>query len=253
MSKRVVYGLKPVHELVRANPRGVNVVYVATGSSRDAARELWDLCRDRGVTFEERDRAELDVLAGPEARHQGVVAIAGEFVHAELEDVLDDVEERGETPLIVVLDSVQDPHNLGAVIRSSHVLGAHAVVIAKDRAAPVTPAAVKASAGATEHIPVARVTNIARTLELLKERGIWAVGTVAAPGPAPWKVDLRGPTALVLGAEGKGLRPLVQKGCDTLVQVPMVGRVSSLNVSVTAGIMLYEVLRQRQGTGTAGN
>lgn len=242
MSKRIVYGVNPVRELVAARPNAVNVVYVAVGETGPALRQLRDLCANRRVTIEERDRQELDALAGPDARHQGVLAITGEFDYVELEDLIDEIEGAA---LIVVLDGVQDPHNLGAIVRSAHGLGAHGVVIPKDRAAPVTPVAVKASAGATEHLPIARVTNVARALDMLKEAGVWTVAAVSGEAPAPWDVDLTGPIALVLGAEGKGLRPLVERSCDLKVRIPMQGRVASLNVSVAAGALLYEAARQR--------
>jgi len=239
---RVVYGQNPVRELLASRGRGVNVVYVAAGDTGPHLRDLRQLCVQRQITVEEREREELDALAGENARHQGVVAIAGEFQFAELEDVLDSVPSPA---LLVVLDSIQDPQNFGAIVRSAHVLGAHAVVVAKDRSAPVTPATVKASAGATEHIPIARVTNLVRALEQMKGAGIWSVAAVSRPAPAPWAVDLRVPVALVVGAEGRGLRPLVERTCDLAVQIPMSGRVASLNVSVATGILLYEASRQR--------
>jgi 23S rRNA (guanosine2251-2'-O)-methyltransferase len=196
--------------------------------------------------LEERERAELDALCGePSARHQGVVAVAGELEYLEIEDVLDAIVDK--PALLVVLDSVQDPHNLGAIIRSASVFGADAVIIPRDRAVSVTPVVVKASAGATEHMPIAKVTNLARTLEQLKEAGVWTVAAVAGDAQEPWKIDLTGSIALVLGAEGKGLRPLVAKGCDFRAQIPMSGQVASLNVSVAAGALLYEAVRQRAG------
>ena len=242
----IVYGQNPVRELLKARAKAVSVVYLAAGDTGPALRELYEMCRGRGVDVEERERPELDALAGREARHQGVVAIAGEHAYVELEDLLDDIQDQA-PPLLVVLDGVQDPRNLGAIARAAHALGAHGLVIAKDRAAPVTAAAVKASAGATEHLPIARVTNLARALETLKARGVWTVGAVLRDAPDPAALDLRGPIALVLGSEGHGLRPLVERGCDHVVRVPMVGRIASLNVSVAAGILLYEAGRQRRG------
>lgn len=244
----IVYGQNPVHELVKARAREVSVVYVAAGDTGPALKEVVGFCKGRGVEVEERDRAELDALAGRDARHQGVVALVqqgGEHAYADLDQLLDDLEERKAVPLLVVLDGVQDPRNLGAIVRSAHVLGAHGLVIAKDRASPVTPVTVKASAGATEHLPICRVTNLVRALETLKERGVWATGAVVGDAPPPSKLDLRGPTALVLGSEGKGLRPLVERNCDHRVQIRMEGKVASLNVSVAAGILLYEASRQR--------
>ena len=245
MSKRIVYGMNPVKELVTARANDVSVVYVAVGGGAQM-KPLIEACKNRRVAVEERDKKELDALAGAGAKHQGVVAIAGAYHYPDLDHVLDEVDERRETALVVVLDSVQDPHNLGAIVRSAHVMGAHAVVIAKDRAAPVTPAAVKASAGATEHIPIVQVVNIARALDDLKERGVWTVGAVMGEDATPpGDLDLKGPIALVLGAEGKGLRPLVAKTCDMRAKIPMSGQVASLNVSAAAAILLYEAARQR--------
>jgi 23S rRNA (guanosine2251-2'-O)-methyltransferase len=243
---RLVFGANPVRELVKARAATISVVYLAAGDTGAALKEILLLCKERQVAFEERDRSALDALAGGEARHQGVVAIAGELEYADLDQLLDDLEEAKVTPLLVVLDGVQDPRNLGAIVRSAHALGAHGVVVAKDRAAPVTPVAVKASAGATELTPICRVTNLVRALETVKERGLWTVGAVIGDAPAPASVDLRGPIALVLGAEAKGLRPLVLRTCDHRVEIPMVGKVASLNVSVAAGILLYEAARQRR-------
>jgi len=250
--KRIVYGANPVRELVQSRPKDVNVVYLAAGDTGAALKDLFGLCRGRGIDVEERERSQLDALAGEGARHQGVVAITGEFAYADLDELLDELEARKVVPLLVVLDGVQDPRNLGAIVRSAHALGAHGVVVGKDRAAPVTPAAVKASAGASEHLPVARVVNVARALETLKERGVWTVGAVVREAPEPSAVDLTGPIALVLGAEARGLRPLVERGCDHKVQIPMVGRVASLNVSVAAGILLYEAVRQRRARAIIG-
>jgi 23S rRNA (guanosine2251-2'-O)-methyltransferase len=246
VSGRLVWGQNPVRELVAARGKVITVVYLAEGDTGPALKQLRDQCRARGVSVEDRTRGELDALCGAEARHQGAVAVAGEFVYAELEDVLDGLAGRARPPLLMVLDGVQDPHNFGAIARSSLVFGADAVVVPKDRAAPVTPVVVKASAGATEHLPIARVTNLSRALEQMKEAGLWSVAAVSATdAPPPWKVDLRGPIALVMGTEGKGLRPLVERTCDLRARIPMLGQVASLNVSVAAGILLAETLRQR--------
>jgi 23S rRNA (guanosine2251-2'-O)-methyltransferase len=245
---RLVYGQNPVRELIAARPQAVSVVYVTAGDAGPALKQLRDLCGKQKVSVEDRERAELDALAGADARHQGVIAVTGEYEYAELDDVLDAVAAAGRAPLVVVLDGVTDPHNLGAVVRSAHVFGADAVVVAKDRAVGVTPVVVKASAGATEHLPICRVTNIAQTIEKLKERNIWSVAAVAGGGAqAPWQIDFAGAVALVMGAEGKGLRPLVEKTCDLRCEIPMSGKVASLNVSVATGALLYEAARQRAG------
>ncbi len=245
MSKRIVYGQNPVRELVSARANQVQVVYLAGGDRGPALKTIRDLCAQRRVSVEERDNEELDALAGSDARHQGVIAITGELPIVDLEQILEDLEDYPRAPLLVVVDSVQDPQNFGAIVRSAHVLGAHAVITAKDRAAPITAATVKASAGATEHVPIARVTNLVRALEQMKESGIWTVGAVSDDGVDPATVDLTSGIALVVGAEGKGLRPLVARSCDHRVKIPMLGKVASLNVSVATGILLYEVARQR--------
>jgi len=205
-----------------------------------------DAARAVEVAVETRARAVVDEMAGG-GNHQGVCAVVGEYPYVDPEDLLEVARARGEAPLVVVLDGVQDPQNLGALVRSAHVLGAHGVIIPQDRAAPVTPAVVRASAGATEHVKIARVVNLARALDGLKEAGLWIAGGVADDGSAPWEVDLTGPTALVVGAEGKGVRPLVLRQCDFLVRIPMLGRVASLNVSVAGAVLLYEAVRQRLG------
>ncbi len=242
MAKRVVYGVGPVGELIRSRGKSVHVVYVADLKS-DIARDA----KNRGVDVALRDKRELADLAGAGARHQGVVAIAGELDYVEVDDIVDAAEARGEPPLIVALDGVQDPHNLGAIVRSAYVLGAHGVIVPRDRAAQVTPVVTKASAGATEHLPIAQATNLVRALETLKQRGVWIAGIAAEEGAqAAWDFDATGPMCLVLGSEGKGIRRLVARTCDYHVQIPMPrAGVGSLNVSVAAGAILYEVLRQR--------
>jgi 23S rRNA (guanosine2251-2'-O)-methyltransferase len=247
---RVVYGVHPVEELLRA-ARDVVVVYLANEGWRTrpaALRGIAEAAARRKITVEERSREELETLAGS-GGHQGVVAIAGELAYAEPDALVDAALDRGEPALLLVLDSVQDPQNLGALVRSAHVLGAHGVLIPKDRAARVTGAAVKASAGATEHLPIALCTNLVRTLEAWKARGVWIVGALADGGRdarAPWEIDLAQPVALVVGAEGTGIRPLVARACDLHVRIPMAGRVASLNVSAAGAVLLYEAARQRR-------
>jgi 23S rRNA (guanosine2251-2'-O)-methyltransferase len=188
-------------------------------------------------------RAELDQMAGNNA-HQGVVAVTSAKQYNDLEDVIE--VKRGQYSLIVVLDGVEDPHNLGAVIRTADAAGADAVIIPERRAASVTAIVAKASAGASEHLPMAKVTNIARTLEELKAKNIWTVG-LDERGPQGYdSLDYNMDCAIVLGAEGKGIHQLVARKCDFLVSIPMLGKVPSLNVSVAAGIMLYEIVRQRR-------
>jgi 23S rRNA (guanosine2251-2'-O)-methyltransferase len=249
---RLVYGLRPVLELLRARRRDVNLLLVAEKETAGGpVRDVLDAARAADVAVELQRKPALDDLTGG-GTHQGVVAIVGEYPYADPADLLGEAERRAERPFLVVLDGVQDPQNLGALVRSAHVFGAHGVVIPQDRAAPVTPAAVKASAGATEHTQVARVVNIARTLDELRERGLWVVGGVAEGGRPPWEVDLTEPVAVVVGGEGKGIRPLVLRSCDFLVRIPMAGRVAALNASAAGAVLLYETVRQRAQVAASG-
>jgi 23S rRNA (guanosine2251-2'-O)-methyltransferase len=240
---RLIYGLRPVEEALRAGR--ARMIFIVEGEG-PATQAVATAARQANVPVAPHTRRSLDQLVGG-ALHQGVVAVTGEYPYAELGQVIEAAQASGAPPLILVLDSVQDPQNLGALCRSAHVLGAHGVVIPRDRAVGVTPTVVKASAGATEHTRVALVTNVARALDELREAGIWIAGAVADSGVLPWKADLRVPMALVLGSEGKGIRPLVLRGCDVLVRIPMVGRVASLNVAAAGSILLYEAARQREG------
>jgi 23S rRNA (guanosine2251-2'-O)-methyltransferase len=246
MAGRVIYGIGPVRELLARKPRDIVVLYVReTRGKRDAVDDLDRDARGRGVAVEPRSRVELDVLAG-DRHHQGVVAVAGEYPYVAIEDIVASV--GAEPAFLVALDSVQDPHNLGAIVRSAYMLGAKGVIVPRDRAASVTPVVTKASAGATEHIAIAQVTNLVRALEILKEAGVWLAAVAAGPGARPIdELDASIPLCLVLGAEGTGIRKLVARTCDFHVEIPMAGvGVGSLNVSVAAGIALYEISRQRR-------
>jgi 23S rRNA (guanosine2251-2'-O)-methyltransferase len=239
---RIVYGVHPVREALKSGR--VQTLFVLEGDSGPALREINDAAQKANVQPISRARTALDALATG-GTHQGVVAITGEYPYAQLDEILDSAKREGRPPLVLVLDSVQDPQNFGALVRTAHVVGFHGIVIPKDRAVGVTAVVVKASAGATEHMRIALVVNVARALEELKKAGVWVVGAVAAGGDAPWKTDLTGPTALVLGAEGKGIRPLVLRGCDLLVRIPMTGKVASLNVGAAGAMLMYEAARQR--------
>ncbi|HEY1585104.1 MAG TPA: 23S rRNA (guanosine(2251)-2'-O)-methyltransferase RlmB [Polyangia bacterium] len=240
---RVVYGVHPVREALRSGK--VQALFVAEGESGPALKEIFDAARSANVQAVTHLRTQLDALAHGGV-HQGAVAVVGEYNYAQLDELIQVAERAGRPPFILVLDSVQDPQNLGALIRTAHVAGVHGVVIPKDRAVGVTPTVVKTSAGATEHMKIATVVNIARALEELKAANVWIAGAVAAGGSkAPWEIDFTVPIAVVLGAEGKGIRPLVLRGCDLLVKIPMFGKVASLNVGAAGAMLLYEVVRQR--------
>jgi 23S rRNA (guanosine2251-2'-O)-methyltransferase len=240
---RIVYGVRPVEEALRA--KRVQALFVQEGSDEDARgalRPVLDAAKLANMQPVARAKAALDVLA-KNGVHQGVVAITGEYPYASLDQILS--AERKQPPLVLVLDGLQDPQNFGALVRTAHVVGVDGIIIPRDRQVAVTAAVVKASAGATEHAKIALVTNVARTLEELKEAGLWICGAVAQEGDPPWKIDMKVPLALVLGAEGKGIRPLVLRGCDLLVRIPMTGKVASLNVGAAGAMLLYEAARQR--------
>jgi len=250
VSERIVFGVRPVEELCRARPREVVVIYIADGYRSPEIDHLLETARDRAVTVEFRPRQMVAELAGA-AVHQGVVALAGEYPYAELAAILATAapvasEATAEPLLLLLLDNITDPHNLGALVRSAEVLGAHGVVVPDRGAAPVTPAAVKASAGATERMRIARVGNLLKTIDSLRERGVRVLGADSTGGQALAEVDLSVPVALVVGAEGKGMREAVARRCDALFHIPQRGAVASLNVSVAGAISLYEASRQRQ-------
>jgi 23S rRNA (guanosine2251-2'-O)-methyltransferase len=244
---RFVFGVNPVLEVLRARPDQIETLFVAEGQlPRGPAAELLSLARSNGVRVRQVPRERLTAMADGGV-HQGVVAQVRSFAYADLADLLDRARASGRSPLVVALDGVQDPHNLGAIIRSAHALGAHGVIIPKDRAAQVTGAVAKASAGAVEHCAVARVTNLSRALEELKEDGLWVAAADPEGTQALYDAQLDGPLALVIGGEGPGVRRGVLEHCDLRLRIPMAGQVSSLNASVSAGILLYEVARQRSG------
>lgn len=238
---RIVYGVHPVREALKTGR--VHALFVAEGDTGPALREIHDAAAKANVQPIPRARQALDALAA--GAHQGAVAITGEYPYVQVDEILNLAKREGHPPLVLVLDSVQDPQNFGAIVRTAHVVGFHGIVIPKDRAVGVTAVVVKTSAGATEHMKIAQVVNVARALEELKAAGLWVVGAVAAGGEPPWQTDLSGPTALVLGAEGKGIRPLVLRGCDLLVRIPMTGKVASLNVGAAGAMLMYEAARQR--------
>ena len=238
-----IYGINAVAEALKARGRAFSWVGVAKERSDIRLKRVIDDCRKVGIPVKFLPRTELDEMAGTGA-HQGVVAVTSSKQYSDLDDVVG--AKRGEKALIVVLDGVEDPHNLGAILRTADAAGADGVVIPERRAAGVTGTVTKVSAGASEHLPIARVTNIARSLEDLKDHNIWTVGLDERGSQTYDSLDYKMDCAIVLGAEGKGLHDLVAKKCDFLVSIPMLGKVPSLNVSVAAGVVLYEVVRQRR-------
>jgi 23S rRNA (guanosine2251-2'-O)-methyltransferase len=230
-------GVHPVLEALRAR-RPLSRVVIAKGAASHRLQEIIDLCRQLSVPLRFENRETLDRLSGG-ATHQGVVALGAAHQYRGLEELLEGAR------LLVALDGVEDPHNLGAIIRTAHAAGADGVVVPERRAAPLTETVAKAAAGALEHLPVARVGNLNRALETLKSRGFWIYGLDERGAEAYDTVDYTVPTAFVLGAEGHGLHEQVRKRCDFVIRIPLAGEISSLNVSVAAGIVLFEWKRQR--------
>jgi len=243
MSEGRVYGRRPVLELLKAEGRRTDEVAVLAGGHGPLA-EVVALARRAGVKVSFRTRDQLTAMAGsPE--HQGVVARVAAAEYVDLDALLEIPASRGEPALLMALDQVQDPRNLGALLRTADALGVHGVIVPKHHQVGLTDAAARTAVGALEHVRVARATNLVTALEMLKESDIWIYGSVVAGGQPPWSVDLRRPLCLVLGGEGPGLRPLVARTCDVLLTIPMKGRVGSLNVSGAGAALCYEVSRQR--------
>jgi len=241
--RRMIYGLHAVTAALKRRPENVVELFVDAGRQDPRARKVADAAKAAGVRMHSADSARLDGLAKG-SRHQGVVAFVEETTPvSSIEEVLEDATE---PPLLLILDGVQDPHNLGACLRVADGMGVHAVLAPKDRAVGLNQTVHKVASGAAESVPFITVTNLARTLRDLKDKGIWVTGTAEAGPVSLYEAKLEGPLALVLGAEGEGLRRLTQETCDQLISIPMLGQVESLNVSVAAGICLYEARRQRR-------
>mgnify|MGYP005844318695 CR=1 FL=1 len=245
-----IFGINPVIEALRSGRRIERLLLVRERRTDRHAAEIIRLAEGRNIKVSFVSRGELDRTAGGVV-HQGVAAFASSRGYASLDDILARPSEKNEPGLFLVLDGVEDPRNLGAIIRTAEAAGVHGVVIPERRSAGLSEAAVKAAAGAVEYLPVARVVNISRALEEFKKAGVWVVGAEAGAGRVFWDADFSVPSAIVVGGEGKGTRRLVLEKCDYIVSLPLMGKISSLNVSVAAGVLLYEALRQR-GVGRSG-
>ena len=243
-----VYGRQAVRETLRARRRRATRLLLAEGARETGiVAEIVALSRQAGCALQRVERRELDRLG---VKHQGVVLEASPYPYVDLAAILALAEQRGEPPLLLVLDHLEDPRNVGALLRTAEAAGVHGAVLPKRRSAAITPAASDASAGAVEHLLVARVTNLARTLTELKQAGLWVAGLESLPEALPYEaVDLSGPLALVVGSEGRGLSRLVRERCDWLLKLPLRGRVGSLNAAVAGSIVLYWVVRCRTGCG----
>jgi 23S rRNA (guanosine2251-2'-O)-methyltransferase len=240
--KCLIYGLHAVAAALKQRPAAVHDVFIDSARQDPRIRRIVDVARSAGVRLQDADGTRLDGLAGG-GRHQGVAAFVEKPAQAtSVEEVLENL---NGPPLLLILDGVQDPHNLGACLRVADATGVHAVIVPKDRAVGLNPTVHKVASGAAESVPLITVTNLARSIKELKDKGIWIAGAADSAAQSLFDTKLTGPLAMVLGAEGEGMRRLTRENCDMLVSIPMLGQVESLNVSVAAGVCLYEAVRQR--------
>lgn len=236
-------GRNSVLEALKAG-RTINKLFVIKGEREGSIRQIVAMARQKGIIVTEVEKSALDSMSTSRS-HQGVIAFVAVKEYVEVDDILQAARERGQPPFIIILDEIADPHNFGAILRTANAVGAHGIIIPKRRAIGLTSAVSKASAGAVEYVPVSRVTNIAQTIEYLKKNNVWVVGTDATGDKAFYESDLKGPMALVVGSEGEGIGKLIREKCDFIVNIPMQGEISSLNASVAAAIVMYEILKQR--------
>lgn len=242
VSGEMIAGKNPVLEALRAG-REINKLWIAEGVKKTGVQELMDLAKEQGVLVQFVPKQKIDKLA---ENHQGIVASVAAYDYAQLDDLFDAAKAKNEDPFFLILDELEDPHNLGSIMRTADAIGAHGIIIPKRRAVGLTAVVAKASTGAIEHVPVVRVTNLAQTVDELKERGVWIAGTDAKGSADYRKMDATLPLALIIGSEGKGMSRLLKDKCDFLYHLPMVGHVTSLNASVAAALLMYEVYRKRQ-------
>ena len=240
--ENIIVGRNPVTEALRS---GREIDKLMVSSEEGSMKKILALAKERRIPVMKVEKSAIDRIAEGKA-HQGVAAYVSAYTYAELEDIFRIAEERGEDPFIIILDNLEDPHNLGAIMRTAECAGAHGIIIPKRRACGLTEVVAKASAGAIEYMPCVKVTNIAQTIEELKERGIW-VAACDMGGTEYYKADLKGKLAVVIGSEGFGISRLVKEKCDFVVSMPMVGRITSLNASNAAAVIIYEVRKQRDG------
>jgi len=239
----LIYGINPLKEALISGGEGVTRIVVARGRSESAISEIRTMARQQGIPVEIRERAFLDELAG-DASHQGVLGLCRPYRYQNLDAVIANRHPSCQYDLVLILDGITDPHNLGALIRTAHCFGVNGVILPEHRAASITATVIKTSAGAVRHLPVARVANLASALDELKNRGFWIFGTDAHASQPVSAPDYEGAVGLVMGGEGRGIRPLIRKKCDFLISIPMLGKIDSLNVSVSAGIIMHEIRRK---------
>ena len=238
-----VEGRNSVLELLESE-KDINKIFVTRGEKQGSINKIIGRAKGKGIVLVEVDKSKLDEMSQT-GNHQGVIAIVPPFEYCEVEDILEEAKAKNEQPFILILDGIEDPHNLGAIIRTAETAGVHGIIIPKRRAASVNSTVNKVSAGAVEHMKIARVNNINDTMQFLKDSGLWIIGTDGAAENYYYEQDLTGPIALVIGSEGNGMNRLVSENCDILVKIPMHGKITSLNASVSAGIVTYEIVKQR--------
>ena len=242
LDENTIIGRNAVRELLQSG-RDIEKLYITSAEKEGSINQLIGIASERGVTIVECERSKLDSMACG-GRHQGIIAIAAERNYSSIDDILEYAKERGEAPFVVICDGIEDPHNLGAIIRSAECVGAHGVIIPKRRAVGLTTTVAKSSAGALEHMLIAKVTNLASAIDELKEKGLW-IYAADMDGPTYYDTDMKGAVGLVLGSEGFGISRLVKEKCDFVVSIPLYGQVNSMNVSCAAAVLFAEIAKQR--------
>ncbi|WP_132244995.1 23S rRNA (guanosine(2251)-2'-O)-methyltransferase RlmB [Marinisporobacter balticus] len=245
MNSDKIEGRNPVMEALRAD-REIDKIMITKGAE-GSVKKIIGMAKDKGIIIQYVEKQKLDQISESHA-HQGVIAFVAAHTYVEIEDILKKAEEKNEDAFIIILDEITDPHNLGSVMRTADAAGVHGIIIPKRRSVGLTGVVAKTSAGAIEYVPVAKVSNIAQTIELLKKEGVWIVGADMAGQKKHYEEDMKGKIALVIGSEGEGIGRLIKEKCDFLVNIPMKGKIGSLNASVAASILMYEVMRQKEKT-----
>ncbi len=245
MDEFKVEGRNAVIELLKSD-RTINKIMIAKGDKQGSIFEIIKMAKEKKIVLTEVERAKLDMLSETK-HHQGVIAFVSPITYCDVEEILSIANEKNEAPFILIADEIEDPHNLGALIRTAEIAGCHGLIIPKRRSALVTEVVTKVSCGATAYLPIARVNNINETIRMLKDNGVWIIGTDGNAETLYYEQDFKGPIAIVIGSEGKGMNQLTMKNCDFLVKIPMYGHINSLNASVSGGIVMYEAVRQRKG------
>ena len=239
----LIIGRNAAMEALKSN-KTIEALYVTNGPKEGSINAIINLAKDKKIVIKEVDKKKLDLMAAGNV-HQGVIARITPYEYFEVKDILEDAKQKNEAPFIIILDELEDPHNLGSIVRTAETCGVHGIIIPKRRNVGVTPTVYKSSAGAIEHVKIAKVTNINNTIDELKEQVVWVYGADIEGKEYSYEVDFSGPCALIIGSEGRGISKLTLKKCDKLVKIPMIGKINSLNASVAGGIMMYEVLKGR--------